>query len=307
MAYSAILAGEVDQDSPITVGLMTKIKDNFDALKDGSAFSGVIAQGGLKTTTGEVSYSYFANSGTGDTIILTMPGGEYGFAEQIKYADAGDHKLSLSVYSDGTTYKRLLFDTLAAAAGSPREGTVYAKQRHIQASPPYSINGIDYPIFIFLKLKAGKIISTYSAEDPPWAHNGPTNITPDFYKDGIGYKRKLIIPDNVLSIKDKCKKTYCEELGKIKPSLIKVCTDFKNSDMKLIPHPFLSNSDGEEIILACPQDKIMADVLTLLKTGESIAELIHDGVLELSSDVEDVGELFGGVVSRKLKWKNTGN
>src|SRR3990167_709514 len=56
-----------------------------------------------------------------------------------------------------------------------------AQQRYVQASPPYNLGDGDVPLFVFVVVNSlGKIESTYVAQDPPWANNGPTNIQPDF-------------------------------------------------------------------------------------------------------------------------------
>ncbi len=91
MVYSAFTIGEVDQDSPLDATFFTKMKDNFDALRDGSGFnlnndvipygaiaSGAVGQTELKTTTEEDS-----KSGSGTQLIVTSAG-EYGFVPVAK-------------------------------------------------------------------------------------------------------------------------------------------------------------------------------------------------------------------------------
>lgn len=64
MAYSAITAGEIDQDSPITTGLMTRLRDNPIAIAAGDSGAPRIQTNALDT--GVVTGAKIAN----DTITI---------------------------------------------------------------------------------------------------------------------------------------------------------------------------------------------------------------------------------------------
>ena len=180
MAYVAITAGQVDSDSPLDTTLMGTVKDNFidhesrlvtgeaggfgvadGAITQAKMATAAVGQGELKTATGEVSTS-------AADINLTLPGGTYGFYPQIKTnALGGLRPVYISNNIPSTSYVTNIFLTA-------QSGTSYAQQRYIQASPPYKIGDTVWGHFLFLlrKISTGDVVSSYQAEDPPWAYNG---------------------------------------------------------------------------------------------------------------------------------------
>ena len=59
-------------------------------------------------------------------------------------------------------------------------GTVYAKQRYIQASPPYKIGDKIWNHFLYMLVNSmGDVVASYEAEDPPYAYNGSPHNTKD--------------------------------------------------------------------------------------------------------------------------------
>ena len=137
-----------------------------------------IGQGEVKSTTGTVN----SVSTTGTS--LTLPGGEYGFYPQIKYVTGGGgttgfwgrstspNEAARTTSGSFLTQIMLHVDT---------DGTTTAQQRYFQASPPYKIGNIEWGHFLFLlrNVSTDEIISSYEAEDPPWAYNGPPNNKKD--------------------------------------------------------------------------------------------------------------------------------
>ena len=68
-------------------------------------------------------------------------------------------------------------------------GTITARQRFVQASPPYNLGNGDIPLFVFVEVASdGSILGTCVSTDPPWAYNGPTNILADVTRFGKGFK-----------------------------------------------------------------------------------------------------------------------
>lgn len=117
---------------------------------------------------------------------LTLPGGSYGFYPQISMSvtSSAYHLASLlsprdadgNLHSDAgfTSYTSIL--TLGAAGGI----TMYAKQRYISASPPYKVGARTWGHFLYLLVNStGDVLSSYEAEDPPYAYNGPDHNAKD--------------------------------------------------------------------------------------------------------------------------------
>ena len=174
---SAVSAGVVLANSYVTAAMIASSAVTVN--KIGAA---AVSQAKLKTSQGEIS-SFDSDTTT------TLPGGEYGFYTRVKASAAGgaDYYLARPTSTSYVTQVRIL------GAGTGR--TYYAQQRYIQASPPYDLGDGEVPLFVFARVDGGgKIISTYVAQDPPWANNGPTNIAPDGVdEDGrpVKFVRKL--------------------------------------------------------------------------------------------------------------------
>lgn len=173
MAYSAITSGQTDADSPLDQTLMDLIRTNFadhetrmvtngDSHDHNGGDGAIIPQGGLKTTTGEVSTS------STTTVNLTLAGGEYGFYPQVKETGDGIRAQIVRDSNHGTTYATLIGFSVVST------GTAFVQQRYFQASPPYKIGPTLWGHFIFAlqNISTGDIVSAYQAEDPPWAYNG---------------------------------------------------------------------------------------------------------------------------------------
>lgn len=163
--------------SLLTSTKMTQLQDNLTAVAQGLSGAPAlvfpaasIAQGQLKTTTGAVS------TVSTTYVLLTLPGGEYGFYPQLKRNDANNDSLAqiMGISTTSTSYVTVI----SLLTGS---STVYAQQRYIQASPPYKIGDTNWGHFLFLlrKITTGEVVSSYEAEDPPWAYNGKVWLPKD--------------------------------------------------------------------------------------------------------------------------------
>ena len=123
-----------------------------------------IPQGGLKTSTGEVS---------GDGVNLTLPGGEYGFYPQGKVL-TGNLDLQIAKLSTHTSYLTTVWIEAGASTG-------YVQQRYITASPPYIVGNQTWGHFLYLLVETatGNVKASYEAPDPPYAYNGPEHNLKD--------------------------------------------------------------------------------------------------------------------------------
>jgi len=285
MAYSAIAGSEIDADSPITAGLMTKLRDNPIAIANGDAgapriqaaaldtgvalaniAAGTIGQGKLNTSTGGVSRAQNGLS------VLTLPGGQYGFYPQLRVSAAAGANISaapaLSVYADAASALTVNSASLSTSATTymtlANFGagiTLYADQRYINSSPPYNLGDGEVPLFVFALINsAGEVESTYTADVPPWAYNGPTRVTADrITQDGRKFQRRRIIDPKT---------------GDLIRDEIEITDDIKNADMGLIPHPFAGNDlTGKTVVLLDPVETL--DLLDLHEMGECVSDLLY--------------------------------
>jgi hypothetical protein len=120
-----------------------------------------VAQGKLKTSIGEVS------SGAGQRIMLTLPGGEYGFYPQHKSSTGNNENSHFWQVGGGgfpvtlgTTYQTRL--TIWADSGQ----TLSAQQRYVTAS------GLDLWVFAIVEVATGDIVAAWQAFDHPAYGNG---------------------------------------------------------------------------------------------------------------------------------------
>jgi len=226
-----------------------------------------VDQASLKTATGEVS--------TAASAELTLAGGEYGFYPQVKYVGGSDDMAAqiAQVYSNAAYTTNILL-------GINTTGTAFARQRYIQASPPYDLGDgvIQMFVYVLLDKTTKQVISTYSAPDPVWANNGPTKISNSgpvviaekFSNDAqkmANYLKKL-----------RGAKTSSVSKGK-KAKFKKFTAAQKNTDMNLIPHPFPGYDAAQNIVvLLDPVSDFNADLFNIHNySGDSIAELLHSG------------------------------
>lgn len=211
-----------------------------------SIASASVSQSKLKTTTGAVSTA---------TAMLraTLPGGEYGFREQVKSNSTdGDYfqvvtleRVNAANAAIGSAVSTSYFSCIQI--GTSGTTTIYAQQRYVQASPPYDLGDGEIPLFCFaLVNKNGEVLSMYSAPEAPWHNNGPTSLTPDFYNpDGTRFKRVLrtdLAPEDMF---------HCpiDELYEY----IEITQAVKQADMSIVPHPFLGNDlTGLTVVLIDP-------------------------------------------------------
>lgn len=208
-----------------------------------------VSQGDLNTSTGAVS----TNSIT--AVNLTLPGGTYGFWPQLKTSSASRRiqadlsSNSTSPYLASTTYVSNI--ALATPAGS--DGTVYAQQRYVASSPPFDMGDGEVGGFIFAMINsAGAVVSSYAADVPPWAYNGPTDIQGKY--DPVRKKKFQLVP----------RKLTTEEILDGAPiDMIEqeVTQEIKNADMGLIPHPFGGVPAGHTVVMLDPMSDIIKNII----------------------------------------------
>ena len=149
---------------------------------------------------------------------------------------------------------------------------------YIQASPPYDIGDGECCTFIFLLIEngTGKVLAGYHAPDPVWANNGPTCIRGEYKRDGKAY-RKIRKIDSSKPFDDPSRFALVEQ---------EITSEYKNSDMALLPHPFKGNDlSDKSIVLVDPCDKIVETAEVMKIYGEvALEELFHNDYVRFSNE-----------------------
>lgn len=271
-----------------------------DGISQANLASASVGQAELKTTSGSVSSTTTDN-------LLTLPGGAYGFYPQIKGSNDGTtNNASIGGHDtvpkwDTTYLTRIVLDESGAATAS-------ARQRYIQASPPYNLGDGDIPLFVFLHIDntTQEIVSTYVAPEAPWHYNGPTSIRAQRIDQITGKtfrsERDL---SGILSVSQaKSRNGLAERAVLIREAPMmefEITQSIKNADMKLVPHPF-SDTPGRTVVMLDPISSLMEDLRNLHDDGESIVDLLHEGFVSVGTDPL-VREGPEGVMIPSARWK----
>jgi len=268
---------EIATQAEVTTGTDTARSITPATLAGANFLSGAasVAQGNLKTTTQDNVSAY-------GSVINTFihAGGEYVLGRQYKatstiagftavFSDAERHFHSTTdiggTLSSGLTLTTTFTTAQTMFAWSHTSGggpTVTARSRYIQASPPYDIGDGHIHTFIYLLIEngTGKILESLHAPDPTWANNGPTDIRPEYEKDGKLYKH----------IKRFDKTKEYSDPDCITNTLEEITLDYKNSDMDLFPHPYVGNNmEGKSVVLIDPCSDIALRIEELKEVGET--------------------------------------
>ena len=321
MAYIEVPDSDLDADSPWQQSVVQQMNDNIKSNRAGEVTNGnahnheggdgaQIPQGGLKTTTSEVS----TTSTTG--VDLTLAGGEYGFYPQLKSANVaqvsywGEGVVAYSAAQvTGTSYTTNI--KLRTSSGTY---AAYAQQRYIQASPPYDLGNGEIPLFIYAVINnaTNKIEATYIAEDPPWAYNGKYRINPKmvYGKGDKRFLRRNIIPHSRKdALKDKTKLLEnMQAIKKPKFEDVEITQELKNKGMIDVPHPFMGNDlIGKSIVLLDPCSDICGDLHSLSTTYDSgvseVTEILLNDNIVLGNNQIDGLITPNGVMGVSMKWK----
>lgn len=253
-----------------------------------------IGQTQLDTSIGTVGVG---NNG----VNVALPGGEYGFWPK----NTVDDEVYIGSFrgSDTTATDRSIYGIYQ------KTGTIAEdfSQRYMDASPPYNIGDGDIANFTFVLLgSTGEIKAIYSAPTPPWAYNGPTNITPTRTArddNGILRKYRTVV---------KSRPTPPWEGGDVEAwekgpdtEEIEITQDVKNADMARIPHPFGNIDAGDKVIMLEPHCTLTENLSGMIAAGENVNAMIREGHIELGDQVECCAP--NGVIAVKPSWKNTGS
>jgi hypothetical protein len=294
--YTEFVAAVSDEDPIFTNTTQTLTNKTINA--DSNTITN-IDQGNLKTGSGE------ATTTNSSAVHSTAPGGQYGFWPNVNtdLATSLHHSGITTGWSSATSYTAIWHIWNSSGAGALSR----IRQLYISASPPYDLGDGEVPLFIFAVIDSlGKVESTWTAEDPPWANNGPTDIHVDYFDEqGRGWQRRKRRP-NMAALKNP--ELRDEELARLvpEPDLIEVTQAVKHADMPLIPHPFVFGNDltGKTVVLLDPVGQVTERLRRIHRGGESAADLLHDGYITVgNSPIARAGP--PGVMPVAVSWKLT--
>lgn len=322
MAYPTIPSTDYDPDSPITTTLFSNIIERFAGLaaNDSGAPSIVNAalqshpwgQSDLDTSLGSVSRSGGASSGHS-----TLPGGQYGSYPQTQKTTTGGAGGSDAIFrisqllasSSDWTYATYIYIEIANLATTI---TLEARQRYLNASPPYDLGDGIVPRFIFLLVNntPRTIDAIYEADCAPWHYNGPTDIRGRIRRDGRKVRLVKRLPQRLIDAADDpvARQELMDAARTATPIEEEITQAIKQADMPLIPHPWHhpgNDLTGKTVVLLDPVSDVVARLAELHDAGENISEIIYADYLRPDNTALPRSGP-PGVRIVAPRWRNTG-
>lgn len=235
-----------------------------------------VSQGKLKTTA--TAGSVVVLAGLSNSYPLT--GGSYSW--WTSSSDAVPGTTQIIIWGGG--------DTAAGVIGlanqdSSNSHTFYLDERYVQASPPYNLG----PLFIFLLVNPdGSFAGIRVMPDPPWAYHGPTDITPQYWRNGKSYRRVPCVDGVALAKALRNQQVLRKFLNNdllIEDVETEITLAYKDSDMAVMPHPFDQKwmRPGQGVILLEPGSSLMGKLSDLLEAdhARTVRNLIEQNYLDI--------------------------
>lgn len=261
---------------------------------DGSQLTGIttgltsVSQGDLNTSTGTWStgtgleskmvnvvssggYFYVPNTSYASSLQYILPGGQYGFTLQSRSTNSSSGIYMGWAFGNNTTsYVTQVFPIISAITTLTSSYGCLGQQRYVTSSPPFDLGDGEIAGFIFATVNSsGDIISTYIADVPPWAYNGPTSCRADKIVNGVKYRKvvETLTIEQILDGETEVKEYYEE-----------ITQEIKNADMSLIPHPFGNVPDGHTVVILDPMDTRIRTLINQQNKGgaDEVQEIISD-------------------------------
>ena len=183
---------------------------------------------------------------------------------------------------------------------------VYGNERYIQASPPYTHG----PTYVFLGIRPDNTLAHISvAPDPPWAYHGPTDIRPQYYRNGKAYRKvKTIngVPANQARRNPNIVKAIMQETAVVEETEVEVTLSYKDSDMNIIPHAFTGNDlTGITMVMLEPGTKMMQRFCEFCDDGDAreVMKIIQGDYLTIDNNPFNMTNTPPGVVISRARWK----
>lgn len=254
----------------------------------------VVSQSKLKVASGDDSMNYTSTDLTGISRFWVPPGGIYGLG--------WDHSISGS-----TSYSSMQLEIVHRAPvvsapvtnvvmglflnysgmASDSSGTGTVTQWYIQASPPYDLGDGLVPLFVFALVgDDGAVKRVWSAPDAPWHYNGPTDIRPQRTDSVSGRKYRLMHPLSAefgsLGAARKALSPSQFLARTEEPQVeVEITQAMKQSDMALIPHPFVA--DSGTIVLLDPVSPVVGKLFDLHENRIHIGDLLREGYVSIDN------------------------
>lgn len=282
--------------SRIGTDAITADKIASGAVGQSEIATGAVHQGELKTVTQDMDHTASVNGSTSSLTTL-MTATQYHLGYNYYSPDTSSPSAFVQCYVQSER-PQTNFGTNACYGvvavrdtGSYSNLTVESEWRYVEASGPFDIGDGDIPQFIYVLMKDGVPSGVSACEIPPWAYNGPTDITPSRTSKAGGILRKY---KNIKRVNDS---------GDIESIEVEIDMERKNRDMNLIPHPFLIDDPlNSEVLILDPVETMK--LLEYRENGVKTSELIFKGYLKL--DNSPINRAFPeGVTPCRFKWKNT--
>lgn len=273
---SAQILSNVIINSHLSASCVTSDKIADNNVTQSKLAAAAVGQAQLKTTTAAGAVLVGAVSG----VTYSLAGGTY------------------SLWTAGAEGAGFAFghsDTAAGVLGlinTDSNGGRYfwVDERYVQASPPYDLGDGHIPLFIWLWLDSlGALRGHQIAQDPPWAYHGPTDIRPQYTRNGKPY-RAVATTDGIEITQARRDRAKLARLLAGTADVIMVEQEidnaWKNRDMPEWPHPFVGNDlAGTSIVLVDPMSPLVERLRTIQETegARAVSELLRDGWLEVDN------------------------
>lgn len=302
IVFDGIRAGSVRVgQAHIVAGGVGSTELANDAVGQAHIVAGAVGQGELKTTT--ASGSTNIGGGVHGTIALT--GGTYSWWTAS----------SSSALSNGITFGST--NTAAGTLGlynNDAGGLAFNRdERYVQASPPYTHG----PTFVFLMLDGlGNIVNVEVGFDPTWAYHGPTDITPQFWRSGVPYRRMGVYDGKTLReiIESKDDPLLRAVLaGRVEQveAEREITLAYKDSDMNARPHPWCYNRPGfftgMTVVMLEPGTALMLKLQEIADQSHAheVLALIRGGYITVDNRPLGIPSLPAAVRPLRANWKLT--
>lgn len=171
--------------------------------------------------------------------------------------------------------------------------SAYVYSRYVQASPPYDLGDGEVLMFIYVVVgKDGSLKGISVAPDPIWAHNGPTCIVPEYYRNGKPYRKYKELAGMPFDRALRDEKLFDRYMkGEIGTERVEreITHEIKNRDMDIIPHPYdLNDWKNEDVtaIILDPVSPIMERLAEIQREvgSEEVFNLIQKGYLKFDNE-----------------------
>jgi len=291
--WNTIQNTEIAVDAPVTSQLMTKVRDNLDAVTEGANGAPKIQTAAYQANSVDAAALKDAAVGQAQLKTSTASG-------SIVVSESGSYSLTGGTYSWWTAGAQGAGDSpddgetgfgngnTAAGVIGLQEGyfgqtcTFYFDERYIQASPPYDMGDGEVGVFIYLMMNGNEPEGIVVAPDPTWAYHGATDITPQYTINGKGFRDVLMIPPTREE-----KRAFLN--GEIEASLQRkeITLDFKNSDMEVAPHPWFHNDNtGKTVVMLDPVSDLNHRLKSILNEegAKEVFSMIEDGYIKFDNE-----------------------